>query len=140
MRTTIRNLMAADGTLQTLLTGGVYAEREIKRKHAVTDAAFDANGLIQPCALVKATSEFADGPDQFAGRQYIDIYFYELDGFVNIDQAIDRTKILLHRQKIGVPADGVWEVRWFHNITDTEDPALLCSLSVSRYEVIRYRG
>jgi len=140
MNQTIRDLMLADATLQTLLTGGVYAEREIKRTHPITAAAFDADSLILPCALVKATSEIADGPDRFAGRQYVDIYFYELDEYVTIYQAIDRTRVLLHRQKIGQPVDGVWEVRWFHNITGQEDPVLMCSLSVSRYEVVRFRG
>lgn len=138
MKDVIKTLMEGDATLAALLTGGVFTGREVSRTD--TAGAFDANGELQPCVLVKVGGEFAEGPDEFAGRQFIDIYFYERDGFTVIDQAIPAAYSLLHREKIGDASDKVFETRWTNDIRDQEDGALGSSLSVSRYEVVRHRG
>lgn len=137
VRSEIRDLLAADATLVAILTGGVYAAIEMKRT-GETEAAFDANGEIKPCGLVKTATEITDGPTQNSGRIFIDIYLYQFSGFDSIDAAKERIFTLLHRLRIS--AVKVWEVKWLNDITDQEDPALQCSMHLCRYEAVRYRG
>jgi hypothetical protein len=54
-----------------------------------------------------------------------------------IDQALARVFTLLNRQKIG---SKTWDVRWADDVRDQRDQALGCSLSMSRYEVVRNRS
>lgn len=136
----VRDKLLADATLVALLPGGIYAVKEIKRSDSTVAAAFDANGEIKPCANVKEALEQADGPIQFAGRAFLTIYFYEFSGYATTVQARARIHTLLHRQKVGVAADKIWEVNWVNDIPGGEDPALECSLEISRYQVMRYRG
>lgn len=138
VRTVVKDLLEADGTIATLLTGGVYATREISRE--LTAAVFDANSELQPAALVKLGPDTAIGPDEIGSQQLVDIYLYERDGFTTIDQALARVYSLLHRQKIGDASDRIYEARHVQDIPDQEDAALNCSLALARYEVIRNRG
>jgi hypothetical protein len=136
MRGAIKTLIEGDATLSGLLTGGVFAGREISRND--TPGAFDANGEIQPCALVKLSTESAFGPRAIGGNQVIDIYLYERDGTTTIDQAIDAMRDLLHNTKISSGA--AWWCEWSNDIRDTYDDALRCDMAVSSYTVARFRG
>lgn len=134
MRETVRALLAGDGTLSAVLTGGVYGGTEINRQE--TPAAFDANGEILPCALVKIESEQPVGPFNTSSRQFIVVYFYQRNGRVTIDTALARVFVLLNRIKLTA---GVWQVKHANDVTDVEDQALGCSMAFSRYEIIRKR-
>lgn len=140
IRTTIRDFLAADGTLSGLLTGGVFDEPEITRQDTLD--AFDSGGEIKPCALVKLDTEPQTGPFMERGavssRLSVVVFFYQLKGFDVIDAALDRTRVLLQRENLSV--DGVWEVTWADDVLDQEDDALDCSMAMSRYSVMRLRG
>ncbi len=139
MREAIRDALATDPTLQALLTGGVYAVREITRQ--ATPDAFDANGEVLPCALVARESDTASGPYAEAGalssQMFVAIYFYQRSGHDIIDAAQERAAAVLHRQKLD---DGVWEIVWSDDVTDQEDDGLGCSMGMSRYQVTKLRS
>lgn len=130
--------MQANLPINSLLTGGIHVTDEISRQ--LTPAAFDANGEILPCALVTTPGEFADGPDEFAGRLNCTIFFYQRTGYSVIDAAKDLTRTLFHRQKVGDPSDRVFEMRWVNVITEQRDMTLDCSMHVLRFEIVRYLG
>ena len=135
MRDTIRAYLAADTTLMAILTGGIYAGTEISRQ--LTADAFDGSGEVEPCALVTAEAEDPSGPYRHSARAFVAVYFYERDGYTNIDAARERVYALLHRQQVG---SGVWEIRHAGDIPEQRDPALDCALGVSRFQVTRLRG
>jgi len=134
MRETVRALLANDPTLAGLLTGGVYGATEISRQN--TAAAFDANGELLPCALVKLETETPGGPYDTSSRQFILILFYQRSGRTTIDAAVARAFTLLNRVKAGT---NVWEIVHADDVLDLEDQALECSLAMSRYVAVRLR-
>lgn len=138
IKSVVKAAIDANAPLTALLTGGVHLAGELSRQG--TAAAFDANGEIRPCALVKSSTDNPDGPDQFASREVIHIFLYQRDSYDTIDQVLPLLFSLLHRQKIGAASDAVWETRWIGDVRDQEDQALSCSLSLSRFEVVRHRG
>jgi hypothetical protein len=135
VRDTVKALLEADTTLMAILTGGVYAGGEISRQ-GMPDA-FDSNGEILPCALVRVETETPYGPYDDSSRQYLVVMFYERSGYANIDAALARVYELLHKTRLG--ATGVWEVVHADDVRDQEDQALACSLSYSRYVITRSR-
>jgi hypothetical protein len=135
LRDDIKTYLEADATLTGILTGGVHAGVEISRQN--TPSAFDSNGEILPCALVKEEADAKTGPFHESSVTYILVFFYQRYDYDSIDQALDRVFTLLHRQKVGTK---VWEILWANDIKDQEDQALGCSLSLSRYQVYRNRG
>jgi hypothetical protein len=132
MRTTIRNTLAADGTLSNLMTGGIYAVNKISRSR--TPDVFDACDELQPCLNVKLETESPYGPHEDSSVVYVAIQFYEFGGTNVIDQARIRVYQLLHRQEIaGLATD----IRHTDDILDQEDMALHCDMAVSRYQLMR---
>lgn len=132
MITAIAALLAGDGTLAGTLTGGVHRAREISRQD--TPAAYDANGELLPCALVKQSTGTPWGPIHDGGRLYVQVWFYERAGFENIEAARKRVYGLLHRQKV-TPADGsgCYQIDHSDDLLDMEEPALQVSMAVSRF-------
>jgi hypothetical protein len=135
MRDTIQAALTADATLTTTLPGGVHAEAQISRQ--LTPAAFDANGELQPCALVRIETTAQHGP--FTGavlsaRTYILVYFYQRQGYANIDAALARVRALLHESRLGTRT---WDIAWAFDSGDLVDEAMRCSLRFSRYVVTR---
>lgn len=130
--------MQADSTLSAILTGGIHVTSEISRQ--LTPSAFDANEELLPCALVTIPSESATGPDEFAGRLNCTIFFYQRTGYAVIDAARDYTRTLFHRQKVGDPADKVWEMRWVTSVNEQRDGPLDAPMHVLRFEIVRYIG
>ena len=138
MRETIRATLTADVTLTGTLTGGVYALRELTRQSA--PGAFDANGEIKPCALVRIEAEAQHGPftgaAALSARTYVVVVLYQRDGFTTIDAAMTRVRALLHRSKLGT---GTWDIAWADDSGDLEDEGLGCSMRYSRYVATRLR-
>lgn len=134
MRELIRSALAGDEYLSTLLTGGVYAGKEITRQtHAQV---FDVNGELKPCALVRLEVEAPNGPHAGGSRLAATVYFYQADGYEVIDQARQRVYDLLVGAKL---SDGIWTVEHADDVLDQEDAALGCCLAMSRYSVVRRR-
>jgi len=136
MRDTLRDFLAADTTtLMATLTGGLYTATEISRQ--LTPSAFDANDEIKPCALLTLEAEDPVGPFATSSRLFVLVYFYERQGYTNIDAARGRVYALLHRQRIS--SSGMWEMRHVGDVPDQRDAVLNCALALSRYQVTRLR-
>ena len=132
----VKTRLETDWTLMNLLPGGVHRATEISRQR--TPSAFDDNGELRACALVKASDETPDGPRAYAGRQLVEVWAYhpyDLDGVENI---LDRVHVLLQRHKL--PNGAVWEARAFGGTRNFEDETLQAAAGVGRYEVVVYRG
>lgn len=138
MRDAIFDLLSADATLMGTLTGGLHTETEISRQG--TAAAFDANGEIEPCGLLRFETQTPWGPFEDSSRLYFSVMFYERAGYVSIEAARARVYALLHRVRVCPAAGGCWEIRHADDVLDTEDEALGCKLAVSRFVATISRG
>lgn len=135
MRETVKTALENDATLAGVLTGGVWSETEISRVE--TAGAFDANGEVLPCALVREETETPWGPLPTSSRLYLAIYLYQRRGYDRIDAAMERIFTLLHQQKLGQAH--VWEITHADDVRDQQDQALDCSLGISRFVATRRR-
>lgn len=131
LRETIETLLTSDAALMGLLSGGVYTATEISRQ--TTPEAFDVNGEVRPCALVRVGADVALGEINGASRVTIEIYFYQRATYEVIDAASERVYALLDRTKV----TGVWQIRHTDSVGDQFDQALRCSLAMSRYAATR---
>ncbi len=136
-RTAITAVLTADSTLTTLLTGGIYAVgvnnvREISRQS--TPDAFDANGELLPCALVKLETAVPTGPHKRAARQFLVVYVYQRSGHSVINTALDRIVDLL--DEVDVPAANAWEIRWADLVTDLPEDSLDASMGYVRFSLM----
>lgn len=129
----IHAALAADSQMQALLPGGILRVIEVKRTDVSTPP-FDANGEIEACCNVKDEVETPWGIHDHSSRATVMVYFYAASS-----AAVDRAYALLDRQCLGDPADLVCEVRHVDDIRQQEEPGLLCSLDISRFEVKRLR-
>lgn len=116
----VATILKADSELMAILTGGVYTDGELgiegvrRGADSPTDAAFDAQGVLLPIAVVREGTEMAyaairDVPEQVIGiTQPIEIYFY---------QSRDKDQILLAKQRVyelleGVRAGASYPLMW----------------------------
>jgi hypothetical protein len=131
----VTELMELDPTLGATLTGGVYGVAQISPTMGGPNP-FDAVGRVKPCALVRNEVSTAAGPRRRFDRHFLTIFFYDHTGYDTIDDALDRTRVLLHEQRIGNGAYQVWHV---DDVRDQYDDAILAFMHRSRYEVARKR-
>mgnify|MGYP001179530805 CR=1 FL=1 len=131
VKATIIALMQADATLMGLLVGGVYGVAEL-RPGMDGPTPFDAFGRVRPCALVRREVSTAAGPRGRFSRQFLVIFFYDSAGYEVITEAMNRTRALLHEQRVG---NGAYEVRHVDTVDDQYDDALLAYMHRARYEV-----
>lgn len=120
------------------LSGGVYdadAVGEISRQ--ATPGAFDTNGEILPCALIKVPAEATIGPHPRGSRASVDVYLYQYHGTGTIGAARDALFNLWHHTQIG--GSGVWALEHTSDANGQFDPALGCSLILSAYTITRLR-
>lgn len=134
MRAAILAALTGDATLMGLLTGGIHTALEISRQY--TPAAFDTNGEILPCALLRLETEGPTGPYRTSSRLFAAVLFYQRHGYDVIDQAVARTFAVLHERHTGA---GMWQILHADDVLDQEDQALGCSLAMSRFAVYRMR-
>jgi len=132
MKSAIYNLLSADATLIGLLTGGVYAGKEISPQ--ATSGAYDANKELLPCGLIRQEAATPWGPHPDSGRLYVTIWFYDRAGYASIEAARKRVYALLHRQKL-TPTDGSgnFDIRHANDLLDMEDPTLGAAMCMSRF-------
>lgn len=131
--------MAADSTLMTTLTGGVYKSGTVGREGITRDTAagtFDANGYLKPAALVKQRDLIPDNQvnDQIAGvasaAQVVEIWIYEDSGYTNIDTALARLFVLFH----GHSLTGAFPAEWAGTIDRQRDEGALKGASMARQD------
>lgn len=97
--------MEADVTIMAILTGGVHAYGSLGPQGITREtvpAAFDANGYLKPCCIVKQRAAVPDGAvDDFqtqeaSARQVVELWYYQDSGYTSIDAALPRSKVLFH--------------------------------------------
>ena len=135
MRDAIYNLLTGDSALMTILTGGVHKEIQVTRQY--TPTAFDSNGEVLPCALLRLLNDVQEGPYNRSSGQPFALYLYQRSGLSSIDSARARIYTLLHRQKV-TPVNGgtCWGMRSTDEILDVRDPILDANLAVLRYRAV----
>jgi len=131
----VQSALEANYDLMDILTGGIHIEvEEISRQN--TSAAFDANGEILPCALIKLGVETKTGPHARSVRTPMRIYFYQRQGYDLIHPAMDIVFDILNDQQIG---ERVWNIEFTSDIKGQRDQALDCALGSQIYTAIRNR-
>jgi hypothetical protein len=132
----VHAVLSADATLVALLPGGVWSGLpEITRQLA--PGAFDANGELQTCALVKSDGERDAGPRRIAGAQLVNVWVYDRASDGRVEEVLTRVHELLHRRPLG---NQMWEASRFAATWGWREEALSARGGVGRYEVHVYRG
>lgn len=131
--------MTNDATLMAILTGGVYTKGEVGREGITREtapSAFDANGYLEPCALVVQRGLVPDGQvhdeeEQLASAgQVVEIYNYEDSGYGNIDSAQARQFVLF----FGHQFSDSFPVELFNVLDRERDEGALKGASLSRQD------
>jgi hypothetical protein len=141
-----------------MLPGGIHRANQISRQR--TPTAFDDNGELKPCLLLKAESQTPWGPHEHSGRLYVTLFLYQrnydtsqpdateypLTGAedVNdsyIEMAAKRVYSLLHRVKL-TPVDGAgnYEIVLSDELLGMVDPGLDADMIQLRYTATMQRG
>ena len=133
LQSDVKTALSADTALMTILTGGIHIDvEEISRQN--TPTAFDANGEIKPCALIKLPNEVPTGPFKTSVRTAFVIYVYERSGYANIASAMVRIFGDLNETQIGL---NVWNIEFVSTVHNQRDQALNCPLGSLRFSAIR---
>jgi hypothetical protein len=130
----IKAALVADGTLNTLLTGGIFNDvEEISRQN--TASAFDATTKeIKPCALIKHSTEVPTGPYLTSARTTFVIYFYQRAGYDVIELAMGYAYADLNEKRIGTR---VWNIEYVGAVYQQRDLGLDCPLGSLRFMAVR---
>ncbi len=127
MKAAICTHLSGDENLMTTLIGGLHCSAlEISRQN--TPTAFDGNKEIQPCALLKLSTEKPNGPHSRSALFFFQLYFYQRVGYDQIELARQQVYTRLHRQSVIPTNGGCWEIRHENDVLDQEDPALQCAM------------
>lgn len=136
--------MEADATLMAILTGGVYTKAETGREGITRDTtpdAFDGDGYLLPCALVRQRGLTPDGVllDEMAVQastaQVVEIYLYEDSGYSNIDAALARLFVLF----FGHQFSDSFPLEWAGTpVTRGKDEGALIGASLARQDWVVY--
>jgi hypothetical protein len=123
-------VMAADGALMAILTGGVYTAAgagPLGVTRETTPGAFDADGYLRPAALVRQRGQTPDGviddqeTQQASAARVVEVWLYEDSGYTNIDAAGERLFRLLHGRKL----TGTLPLEWAGGVDRQRDNAAL---------------
>lgn len=126
-------VMKADtgaGGVATLLTGGIYTYTETGGfgiSPTSTPSAFNAKGILLPCAVVKDRDQVPDnGPKDDCTqvksyRQVVEIWLYDdrAAGFAAITTVRSRVFVLLDGKRVSSCL-----FRWINNVLSKRDPVL----------------
>lgn len=125
--------------IMATLTGGVFTKAEVGRDGITRNSApgaFDANGYLKPCALVKQRGLVPDGAirdgitQDVSAAQVIEIFVYEDGGYTSIDAALARIRDLF----IGHHFTSSFEVEWVNLIDRERDEGALQGASMARID------
>jgi len=109
----IKDVIAADSSIMTALTGGLYTFDEtgyMGISFTNTPAAYSGPTLL-PCAVVKARAEIPTSEIKDMGQkvtsyvQYVEVWLYDVLTTETIEEVIALLYNLLHEEK---PFEGVW--------------------------------
>lgn len=131
--------MDADAPLLAILTGGVYVSGSLGLlgiTRETTPSAFDANGYLKPCALVRQRPHIPDlqvvdfTAQVASATQVVEIYVYEDSGYTNIDSALSRLYTLFY----GYQFSDSFPVEWLGTLDRERDQGALNGASMARQE------
>jgi hypothetical protein len=129
----IKEVLEDDEALVELLTGGVWTGiEEINRQLA--PEAFDENMEILPSVLIKLGVEIPSGPYLSSVQTPVVMYFYQRQGYDDIEPAMRMVFDLLNEQTFGT---AVWNIRHSNTVYDQRDIALDCALMTLRMVATR---
>lgn len=134
MKSALYDLLSNDDTLMATLTGGLYKDVEISRQG--TPDAFDANGEIEPCGLLKMETQTPFGPHDHSARLFFSLLLYQRSGYGSTQAARERAYALLHRGRVSPAAGGCWQIFHADEVLNAEDDGLGCSLETSRFYAV----
>jgi len=133
----IKTALLTNAPLAAILTGSIHIDvEEISRQN--TPTAFDATTKeLKPCALIKTGVEprMASGLADSVNTPLV-IYFYERQGYANIEPAMTLVFDQLSDQKIGT---NVWQIHFDIAVNQQRDTALDCALGSLRFVAKRRR-
>lgn len=113
----IKTILEADATLLATATGGVWDWDESGAQginRTSTTAAFDSNGVIKPCVLLKARAEnpdfiLRDPSNKYnSTRQVIEVWLYQDNAYSSITTMKTRIYALLAETQV----TGAFWVSW----------------------------
>lgn len=132
----IKTALEDDEDLMALLTGGIFNDvEEISKQN--TPGAFDGNGELKPCALIKlGTGLPLRSGYKRATNDPFTVYFYQFQGYDVIKPAMDLAYNDLNEQQIGT---GVWSIEFDIQVNQQRDTALDCALGSLRFVAKRLR-
>jgi len=131
--------MQADTALMAALTGGVFTSAGVGREGITRETAptaFDANGYLKPCALVRQRGITPDGivydgmMQVTSVRQVVEIWLYQDGGYTSIDTAVNR----LYQLFQGYVMSGTHEIRLAGVLDRQRDPGALAGASLVRLD------
>lgn len=145
----IAALLLADAPLVAILTGGIYTDQEIgvegirRGEDSPTEAAFDVDGRLLPCAVVRQRGEFPYGDwrslkeKTVAVSQVVEVYYYEFRGHDQIDLAKYRACEVLE----GVRLTDSYPIWWIMETSHIPDVGPVMNATVLRqdWQVISIR-
>jgi hypothetical protein len=137
--------MEADTTLMAILTGGVWTKEAtgvegITRETAGT--AFDTNGYLKPCALVRERDLVPDGvvrdllAQVASATQTVEIYVYADAGAGY--SAIQSAKARLYHLFEGYQFADSFEVMWSNSLGNLRELGALKNAAMSRIDFVVY--
>lgn len=137
--------MRADATLIATLTGGIYTREDIGPdgiSRETTPGAFDANGYLRPCALVKQRGDLPDGEvvdegeQTVSARQVVEVWLYQRIAYAAIDAAKARLYTLFQSHQFS-GASACAPIRWLGAPVQRErDPGALEHASMERVDFL----
>lgn len=142
-------LLSADATLTAILAGGVYGfaasglEGIRRGGDSPTNAAFDSNGYLKPCVLVRQRDNVPDGivsDDEEpldSTVQVVELYFYQDRGYDAIDAAIVRARVVLRKAQASAFANS-FPPQLAHIVDRFPDNAALNGASGARMDFAFY--
>lgn len=134
-------ILDADATLDALLTGGIYTSSAVGPLGITRDtvpAAFDADGYLKPCALVRQRDRVPVGDvlDYDAklesARQVVEVWLYDDqgNGYATLDSAAARIRTLL----MGEQLTGSFELRLVLWMDRRRDEGALAGAAMERLD------
>ena len=137
-------ILEADTTLLATATGGVWDYDETGKagiSRTLTAAAFDSNGLIKPCVLLKLRDAIPDGQladdasQTVSLREVLECWFYQDTGYAAIETMRNRVYVKLQ----AVQLTGTYGCWWAGDVRGARDTELDASVERSDYLVRRRR-
>lgn len=127
LRSAIATRLAADSSLQVLLSGGIFPtgdEQASSMSKEDFPSAFDDKGEIRPCCLVQDDGSFSLPNLEQGVNATFRIFVWQQRGRETIDAALARFRFVLAPLTLQVGALYVYQLQWAGDGPNLRDQAL----------------